>query len=60
MSKVFAVPVKYMVVKSIIGYKIIDTSFEGQGKRMGWFLRVSDSHKIAQFMNNLEGYQYRY
>lgn len=54
------VPVKYMVVKSFIGYKVIDTSFEGQGKKVKWYFSLGLAHRLAAFMNNLEGYQYHY
>lgn len=60
MSKVFAVPVKYMVVKSLIGYKVIDTSFEGNGKTVSWKWNKQVAHVSAAFKNAFEGYQYRY
>lgn len=56
---VLAVPVKYMVILAFIsGYKVIDTSFEGDGKTVCHCPDLNNAHKIAKLLNNSEGFEY--
>jgi hypothetical protein len=66
MNKVFAVPVKYMVIDSFeyldyATYNIIDTSFEGKGKTVCRGLGTLEwAHHICKLINNAEGFEYAY
>lgn len=56
-----ASPVKYMVVKRGFfsrSYKVIDTSFEGGGRKICSSSSVRDIHSVARALNRHEGYSY--
>lgn len=53
-------PVKYMVVPALIGWNVIDTSVEGKGKTVKWFLGQLSAHHSAGALNRQEGYRYVY
>lgn len=55
-----AVPVKYMVVKAMVGYRVIDTSWEGQGRSVALCLKLDSAHKVCAALNHDEGYVYPY
>lgn len=51
-------PVRYMVVNGWFWMKIIDTSFEGEGRTIGRFLDFGWAHHVAALLNENEGYRY--
>lgn len=64
-DEIFAVPVKYMVIKDSLDlynqktYMIIDTSYEGQGKIVVQGLyKLEWAHHVCKLINNAEGFQY--
>lgn len=54
----FAVPVKYMVLKSWLGFRVVDTSFEGNGRSVCGCKSLEDAHNICALLNYSEGYEY--
>jgi hypothetical protein len=58
MSEVFAVPVRYIVLKALLGYRVADTSFEGNGRTVCGCKRLEDAHRICGLLNYIEGYEY--
>lgn len=53
-------PVKYMILEAVMWpyYKIIDTSYEGQGKIVAKIVELDVAHLICKHVNELEGYRY--
>lgn len=53
-----AYPVKYMVVKALLGWRVISTTLEDDGRTVCGCKKLEDAHNICGLLNRSEGYTY--